>query len=310
VGETVRDAAWLGAEALVFGDLLDPAVMRRKLRLLRAAKLDHAEQIMTESGPAPGLGERLDRLRATNGEALAGHYGRMATRSGVRVERDSVAAPLLRQRAPVLFEGAHGVLLDRENGLRPHVTSTDTTLAPATALLAELSPGGRPFRLGVVRAYATRHGAGPFPTEDAMLTERLPEAHNVANEWQGRMRAGWLDLAALRHALAVAGGIDALAVTCLDRLSGLASVRVAVGYEPAGGPGTGHAGPLGGGRPVLGELAGWSEDLRGCRRPADLPEAARRFLRFLASSAGLGVPIALVSVGPRAAETIFWEDDE
>lgn len=114
----------------------------------------------------------------------------------------------------VVFEGAQGVLLDEWRGFHPYTTWSTCTFHNALALAEEW--GLKAFRMGVVRSYATRHGAGPFPTEDLDL--RLPEPHNCWGPWQQDFRLGWLDLCLLRYAVKSCGGVDGLAVTHLDRV--------------------------------------------------------------------------------------------
>ena len=351
VGEAVRDAAARGSEALFAGDLLDPSILVRKLRLQRAVALDHAEQLAEEGacgdcgatndggnggrsdggndgGRGAELARYLEEIRrlgsgrsgddaGSAGSALAALAASMsAALAGVRLAGEAelaaeVEAELGLGRS-VLFEGAHGVLLDATRGFVPHVTSTDTTFAPAESLAARIVPGRPLFRLGITRAYATRHGAGPFVTEDPGLTEALPEPHNVPNPWQGAMRAGPLDLVALRYALSVAtAGPVALAVTHLDRLSGRGKVRVATRYEVDGAPASPIPGvrPLARCRPVYEERPGWEGDLSSCRTPGDLPPEARAFLRFLELPEGLDSPVVLASVGSFAAETVFLGED-
>jgi adenylosuccinate synthase len=131
----------------------------------------------------------------------------------------------------VIFEGAQGVLLDEWHGFHPHTTWSTTTLANADQLLVEANYDGSVTRMGLTRAYATRHGAGPFVTEDAILTQMLPDARNGVHTWQQGFRVGWLDLVLLRYALAVAGKIDSLAVTCLDRIDTLPELFVCEQYQ-------------------------------------------------------------------------------
>jgi adenylosuccinate synthase len=335
VGEAVRDAVARASEALFAGDLLDPSLLVGKLRRQRAVALDHAEQLAEEGGRGEscaandgengaGLARHLEEVRrlgsdcgdaaGSAGSALAALAASMSEGlAGVRFagERELAAEveEELERGAPVLFEGAHGVLLDATRGFVPHVTATDTTFAPAERLADRIAPGRPLFRLGVTRAYATRHGAGPFVTEDRSLTGALPEPHNVPNPWQGAMRAGPLDLVALRYALSVAAaGPVALAVTHLDRLSGLGRVRVATSYEVDGAPANPipEARHLERCRPVYEERPGWVGDLRSCRTPCDLPPEARSLLSFLASPDGLGAPVVVASVGPSSAETVFF----
>lgn len=117
----------------------------------------------------------------------------------------------------VILEGAQGVLLDRDHGFAPHVTPSRLTRRAAEAACADLGLTGALEVWGVLRAMHTRHGAGPFPSASAALTRRLPEAHNRGDEAAGPFRVGWFDGVLARYALAVAGPIDRLAVTCVDR---------------------------------------------------------------------------------------------
>ncbi|MCK6681487.1 MAG: adenylosuccinate synthetase [Thermoanaerobaculia bacterium] len=325
VGEAAGDASRLGPAAVRAGDLQNLSLLKRKLEFLWRLKIDLAEQLVEGSPKRGPVDERLGLLERMDVPSIAEEIHGLASASGLGIEPAGPLGGRARGGA-VVFEGAHGVLLDATRGFVPHVTKSDTTFSGIPR------PGGRrPVRIGVLRAYATRHGAGPFVTEDAGLTASLPEIHNVPNEWQGPMRAGWLDLVMLRYAVRVAGGVDALAVTNLDRLSGLPSVRVATAYEVPpraseffrveGSPAKTARSmkvPRRGGekisartrllpecRPVFTELPGWDEDLTGCRDVQELPVAARRFLTFLASDGGLGIPVALVSVGPTAKEKLI-----
>jgi adenylosuccinate synthase len=139
---------------------------------------------------------------------------------------DSSYTDRLVSEGPCVFEGAQGVLLDEWRGWHPHTTWSTTTFDNVSALC----PSFR--RLGVVRTYTTRHGAGPFVTEDAGLD--LPEAHNGTGEWQGSFRVGHFDAVAHRYAIEVAGGVDGLAVTHLDAPGRCPELRVCTSYEVDG----------------------------------------------------------------------------
>nr|WP_106398696.1 adenylosuccinate synthetase [Actinocorallia populi] len=133
----------------------------------------------------------------------------LAFGSAVQIVREDFLRGLLRD-APAVFEGAQGVLLDEWHGFHPYTTWSTTTFANAVELLE----GSDALRLGVVRKYLTRHGPGPFVTEDSGLD--LPEPHNAHGTWQGSFRVGHFDAVAIRYALEAAGGVDGLAVTHLD----------------------------------------------------------------------------------------------
>ena len=152
--------------------------------------------------------------------ALLERYQAIAARVAV----GAVETPLV---GATVFEGAQGALLDRTRGFVPYVTQSRSTFHNAAAL-------GGGTKLGVTRAYGHRHGPGPFVTEDPALASHLTDRFNTANRWQGPFRVGWLDVVALRYGVALNNGVDALAVTGLDRLRGLPSIRVCTAYEYTG----------------------------------------------------------------------------
>lgn len=179
-------------------DVLTPPVLRRKLAAVAA-----------DLGPC---GVPLDAVT----DAL------VAFGQAVRVVDASFTDRLLAS-GPCVFEGAQGVLLDEWRGWHPHTTWSTTTFDNVAALCSSFR------RLGVVRTYTTRHGAGPFVTEDAALD--LPEAHNGTGEWQGAFRVGHFDAVAHRYAVEVAGGVDGLAVTHLDAPGRCPELRVCTSYS-------------------------------------------------------------------------------
>lgn len=130
----------------------------------------------------------------------------------------------------VVFEGAQGVLLDQDDGFHPHTTWTSTTAQLAYELLEEADALDGVETVGVIRTYHTRHGAGPFPTEDEMMTRYMVDAENGDGEWQGTFRVGWLDLPLLRYALAVCP-VDSVALTHLDRIAAHSEWRACAIYD-------------------------------------------------------------------------------
>ena len=195
IGETAAYALARPGDAPHVGDCLTASVLTGKLSVLR----DWArEELGIDELPAPA--------------AVADAYRAWADR--VTITRDGYLANLLRQPGSVVFEGAQGILLDEWRGFHPYTTWSTTTFENAETLLREAGMAGAALRLGVTRAYMTRHGPGPFVTEDPTLD--LPEPHNHAGQWQGPVRAGHLDAVALRYAVEACGGIDAVALTHLD----------------------------------------------------------------------------------------------
>lgn len=205
----------------------------------------------------------------------------------------------------VLLEGAQGTLLDVDHGTYPFVTSSAAVSGGACTGLG-VGPSRIDKVVGVTKAYTTRVGEGPFPTElNDDFGQRLREAGGEFGAVTGRpRRTGWLDLPALRYAIRV-NGLDALAVTKLDILTGLGDLQVCVAYRTPDGE-TDELPELGPGsppvEPVYRTLAGWSQSLSGARALSDLPDEARAYLTFMQEH--LGVPIELISVGPRRDETI------
>lgn len=205
----------------------------------------------------------------------------------------------------LLFEGANGFLLDVDHGTYPYVTSSN---ASALGIYAGAGmPGGTVRELiGVVKAYATRVGGGPFPTEqDNDIGQRLRDRGHEYGTTTGRpRRCGWLDMVALRYAVRTSGATS-LAVTLLDVLSGFDTVQVCTAYR------TGHdlldrfpasAHELAGAEPVYETLEGFAGDITACRRMDDLPAEARAYIAFVEDATG--VPVRIVSVGPDRDQTI------
>lgn len=213
----------------------------------------------------------------------------------------------------VLCEGAQGTLLDLDHGTYPFVTSSAPTAGGA---LIGLGFGPRHVEriIGLVKAYTTRVGAGPFVTE--LLDESGDRLRGTgADPWDefgtttGRpRRCGWLDAVILRYAARV-NGFTHLALTKLDILSGFESLKIAVAYDYAGQR-LEHlptdAEVLAACRPIYEELPGWSEDIRGARALDDLPAAARRYVERI--EALVGVPVALIGVGPGREQTLMCRE--
>jgi len=206
----------------------------------------------------------------------------------------------------VMLEGAQGTLLDVDHGTYPFVTSSNA-VAGGAAVGAGIGPNRIATVLGITKAYTTRVGAGPFPTElDDRDGQHLREVGAEFGSVTGRpRRTGWLDLPALRYAARV-NGLDGLALTKLDVLTGMDRLKVCVAYDTPTGRTAEFPIDLldvpGAIAPVYQDLAGWAERLEEYRTLDELPSAARSYIRFLEE--GAGVPVYFVSVGPRRRETI------
>jgi len=212
---------------------------------------------------------------------------------------------LIEQGRSILFEGAQAALLDVDHGTYPYVTSSNTVAGQAAAG-AGVGPGQLHYVLGVAKAYATRVGAGPFPTElDDEIGEKLRVRGNEYGSVTGRpRRCGWFDAAALKRAVQL-NGLSGICITKLDVLDGLDTVRVAVGYKTTGG--TRDILPVGAEalaicEPIYEEWAGWKESTVGVKSFDALPTNAQKYLRRLEEL--VKAPIALISTGPDREETI------
>jgi adenylosuccinate synthase len=210
----------------------------------------------------------------------------------------------------VIFEGAQATLLDLDHGTYPFVTSSNP-IAGAATVGAGIGPKDIDEVWGIAKAYATRVGAGPFPTElfDDVGEQMLQKGHEFGTTTGRRRRCGWMDLVALRYAVRL-NGMDALAITKLDVLSGIGPLRVAVRYRSKEGAVLDtfpyHQSILHSATPEYEELPGFDLDLTSCRNAEDLPQEARDYLGFIADF--VGVPVRLVGVGPDREQVIWLED--
>jgi adenylosuccinate synthase len=206
----------------------------------------------------------------------------------------------------LLFEGAQGALLDIDHGTYPYVTSSNC-LAGTAAPGCGIGPQLLDYVLGIVKAYTTRVGTGPFPTELADETgAALAKRGNEFGSVTGRpRRCGWLDLPALKRSLQL-NGVDGLCITKLDVLDGVGPIRICTEYTangatldllPSGAEAVAEC------KPVYEELPGWEQSTFGVKRFDDLPPNARAYLRRIEELTG--VPIAMVSTGPERDETIL-----
>ncbi|MFZ0042266.1 MAG: adenylosuccinate synthase [Solirubrobacteraceae bacterium] len=275
-------------------DLLDEKILKKKI----VAALDPKRLSLRPFAKDP----RLDLQSMTDEYLTYGHVLEpyIADTSRLVLQR-------LDAGDTVLFEGAQGALLDIDHGTYPFVTSSNP-VAGAACIGAGVGPKDIDEIWGVAKAYGTRVGAGPFPTElDGPLADEIRERGGEYGTTTGRpRRVGWLDLVALRYAARL-NSMTSLAITKLDVLSGFDPLRVCVRYR---GPEDAefdyfpyHQTVLHHASGEYVELPGWDEDISECRSEEDLPEAARDYLRFVADY--VGVPITLLGVGP-GREQVIW----
>ncbi|WP_280561550.1 MULTISPECIES: adenylosuccinate synthase [unclassified Chromohalobacter] len=205
----------------------------------------------------------------------------------------------------ILFEGAQGSLLDIDHGTYPYVTSSNTT-AGGTATGSGVGPLYLDYVLGITKAYTTRVGSGPFPTEifDEFGRHLAEKGHEFGATTGRARRCGWFDAVALRHAVQI-NSVSGLCLTKLDVLDGLENIRVCVGYRSKDGATIDNPVDSEGYEviePLYQDLPGWSESTLGIKRIEDLPNNARAYISFLEEQTG--VPIDIISTGPDRNETI------
>lgn len=229
IGETAMDSQVIGRTALRAGDLDDTAALRRKLRWIQEYKRGQMRDTIER---CRDFVVAKDEIAILEDEAIIDSYVEMLAPFVKRASLvgDDLLGGILRRPGDVIFEGAQGVLIDEWRGFDPYTTWSTCTFDNASALLKEHSFDGQATRIGVVRAYATRHGPGPFVTEDAELGKVIPDTHNRMDDWQRNFRIGWFDAVATRYAVAACGSIDALAVTGIDRLRHVPEWKMCVAY--------------------------------------------------------------------------------
>jgi adenylosuccinate synthase len=308
--EDASGAGKIGTTRRGIGPAYEDKVGRRAIRVCDLAHLD-------------ALGPQLDRLTAHHDALRAGFGEPPIDRARLLAELGEVAAFVLPFAKPVwldlnearsrgrriLFEGAQGVLLDVDHGTYPFVTSSNT-IAGTAAGGSGLGPSAAGFVLGIVKAYTTRVGSGPFPTElDDAVGQRLGERGREFGTVTGRKRrCGWFDSVLVRQSVAVSG-VTGIALTKLDVLDGLETVRICTGYRLHGrtlGHLPAHSADQAAVEPVYEDMPGWSESTAGARSWAQLPAQAIKYIRRVEEL--IRCPVALVSTSPERDDTILVRD--
>ncbi len=282
----------IGRRGLRVGDLRHPDFLRQKL-----------DYLVREKTEALGIPEQAAKLRASIDETL----GRFRAVALPHVADTSLYIHrALEAGKDVLFEGAQATLLDIDHGTYPFVTSSHPT-AGGAATGSGISPKALDFILGITKAYITRVGEGPLPTE---MTESLGETIRKKGAEYGAStgrprRCGWFDSVVVRYAKRI-NGLDALAITKLDVLDSLDEIHICTRYDYRGEPIEEFPGELSileECEPVYETLPGWKRSTEGTSRLEDLPENARKYLARLEDLCGS--PVAMISTGPERSATIL-----
>ena len=308
--EAARGSARIGTTGRGIGPAYEDKAGRRAIRLCDLADPD-------------GLAPRVDHLLDHHNALLRGLGAETFDRDELIGKLREVAPRILPFAAPVwdvldrarrdgrriLFEGAQGAMLDVDHGTYPYVTSSNT-LAGQAAAGSGLGPRSIDYVLGITKAYTTRVGSGPFPTEqDNEVGQALGErGHEFGTVTGRKRRCGWFDAVMVRQAIRI-GGIDGIALTKLDVLDGMAELRVCTGYEIGGGrvdrfPAS--AREQAAVRPVYETVPGWSESTRGARSWGGLPAEAVKYIRRIEEL--IEAPVALLSTSPEREDTVMVRD--
>jgi adenylosuccinate synthase len=279
-------------------DLLDPKIFREKLDVVLAQKTAILSKV-------------YNRLAPTADEICDEYLDRIAPRIAPRiVDSVNVIHEALESGKQIMFEGAQATFLDLDHGTYPFVTSSNPVAGGACAG-AGVGPKHIDRIIGITKAYLTRVGSGPFPTEllsdaeDGEIGDGLIErGHEFGTNTGRRRRAGWFDLVMLRHAVRLNSLTD-IFLTKLDILDPLETLKVCVAYEINGERVERmpyHQSDLHAAKPIFEELPGWQTEIGDARSIEELPKAARDYIYFLGEQAG--VPVSFVGVGPERLQTI------
>jgi adenylosuccinate synthase len=308
--EAARGDAKIGTTGRGIGPAYEDKVARRAIRVC-----DLADETV--------LAQKLDDLLLHHNALLRGLGQTEVDRDELLAALKAVAPKVLpfatatwrllddarRAGKRILFEGAQGIMLDVDHGTYPYVTSSNTVAGQA-ASGSGMGPRGVGYVLGITKAYTTRVGSGPFPTElvDAvgnLLGERGKEFGVVTGR---RRRCGWFDAVLVRQAVKVTG-IDGIALTKLDVLDGITEIKICTGYR-IDGRAYDYLPPSprlqAAAEPVYESIEGWSESTRGARSWAELPATAIKYIRRIEEL--IGAPVALLSTSPEREDTITVRD--
>jgi len=308
--ESAKGDAKIGTTGRGIGPAYEDKVARRAIRLLDLMQPEALKQKLTETMALHNF--VLEHFLAAAPLSVDQVFDELMAMAP-RLLRMSADVPDLLHQAGLrgdnlLFEGAQGSLLDIDHGTYPFVTSSNC-VAGAAGAGAGVGPDKLHYVLGITKAYATRVGSGPFPTEQTdAVGQGLAKRGNEFGSVTGRpRRCGWFDAAALRRSIQI-NGVTGLCITKLDVLDGMSEIKLCVGYDtPAGRL---DVLPFGSDavaqcQPIYETLSGWTETTAGVRTWKDLPAPAQRYLERLCDV--VGAPIAMVSTGPDREDTILLD---
>ncbi len=308
--EDASGAGKIGTTRRGIGPAYEDKAGRRALRVCDLAHLD-------------AIGPQLDRLCAHHNALRAGFGVAPVDRDALVAQLAEIAPAVLpfikpvwrtlatarTSRKRILFEGAQGVLLDVDHGTYPFVTSSNVVAGQAAAG-SGMGPSATGYVLGIVKAYTTRVGGGPFPTELTDDTgERLGvRGHEFGTVTGRKRRCGWFDAVLVRQAIAVSG-VAGMALTKLDVLDGFDTLMICTGYTLDGATldhFPAHAGDQARVEPIYEAFDGWSQSTAGARSWNDLPAQAIKYIRRIEELTGC--PVAMVSTSPEREDTILVRD--
>lgn len=236
VGETVLDAEVLGEVAIRAKDLAQPHLLD-KLDIIRIHKTRELRELIENVKNLPLEIQGRANFEVANLKNFStmkwaiGWFNKLTSIAKI-VNTDYVADNILGQDGTIVFEGSQGVLLDRWYGFHPYTTKVRTIPEAALSIIKDCNYNGEVKSLGVLRAYHTRHGAGPFVAECPELTRQLPDENNKNHPWQGNFRVGCFDVVAAKYAIEVcAGTLDRLIITCVDRIAQLGEWKICRSYD-------------------------------------------------------------------------------
>jgi adenylosuccinate synthase len=278
-------------------DLTDPKIFRQKL-----------DVVLREKGPL--LGKVYNRLAPDADEIAAMYLDTYLPRLEPYIaDAVGLVHDALEAGQHVLLEGAQATFLDLDQGTYPYVTSSNPT-AGGACTGAGVGPRHIDRVVGIAKAYTTRVGSGPFPSElfDEIGDHFVDVGHEYGTNTKRRRRTGWLDTVMLRHAARL-NSLSEIAMTKLDVMDTLAEVRICTGYEIEGRRVDAmpyHQTDFHKAQPVYESMPGWETDITGCTERHDLPAAAQKYLSRVEEL--VGVPISIVGVGPGRSQFVHWTD--